>query len=1007
MGKKSFNIFIVIAVFLFAYYFFSPVKSNKKFAVINRESNEDETGYPREAAEWYYKQRAFPLGYIPSDWRVKAFDHIKTFNSSRFLKKSAQALSWTELGPGNIGGRIRTIAVDPNDSGIVYIGSVSGGIWKTTNAGVNWFPLDDHMGNLAVCSMVIDPRNPKIIYAGTGEGFNNYDYIRGDGIFKTTDAGNTWSQLSSTNNSDFYFVNRLAYDSTTNSIYAATRTGLFKSNDGGNSFNQVINSNSTGGGTCLDVIVNYTNPSTIFATFGLFVQSEIWRSGDGGNSFQINYQKTGTGRIEIAGSQSDPKVAYASFMNPSDYSISYMAVTTDGGNTWNSIGKIPGPSTDGNSTYAGTQGWYNNALAVDPDNSSILYAAGIDMWKSTDMGNSWKRITYAYSYNDPNPYVHPDIHTIVFAPSNHNIMYTGNDGGIYYSQSRGNGWNVSNNNLFITQFYYGAVAASGSIYYGGTQDNYTLKSTGSLNWSPVLGGDGGGVEVDYNNPNNVYAEQPFFTFFKSVDGIKFSYAQNGIPLKSDNSTSDRALFITPFTMDPNNPQILAAGTYRVWRTTDGASNWTAISGDLTGGSNNDKISAVTIAKGNSNVIYVGCTNGKVWVTSDAGKSWIERDQGIDSAWCTRITTGLSDHATAFVTFSGFLQNHKVYETTNYGQTWTNISGDLPNIPVNCLVINHYVNDNYYIGTDLGVFSTTNGGVNWIQDNNGFANVATLDLNYRPYDNTLFAFTHGRGAFAANLPIGNGPILLSYDNGTPDGGYAWGYAGWSSANKITPPVKGAQLMKMSIYFTGVQSGSPIYTPIVMRSNSGAPGADYVTLPSKTISNYPGWDETDLSSYNIFVDGDFFVGLKFDGTNQPMFGYSKAGNGRAWNYTGVSWASWASQTYLMRAVIQNTTTSIEMSSRVPNAFKLYQNYPNPFNPSTTIKYELPKSSAVKLIVYDIAGNEIAELVNNFQQAGTYSVIWNGKNNSGEDVASGVYLYSFEIENFRQVNKMIKLK
>ncbi|MCL5029845.1 MAG: T9SS type A sorting domain-containing protein [Bacteroidetes bacterium] len=1014
MLKRIIYVIITLASLLFSYFLFQQKKqdkTNSKSLVLNQRSEENETGYPREAAEWYYEQRAFPLGHIPADWIEKAFTHITKFNKPDYLKKSLTSLAWNELGPGNIGGRVRAIVVDPNDSSIVYAGSVSGGIWKTTNAGINWFPLDDHMLNLTVCSIVMDPNNSNIIYAGTGEGFNNYDYLRGNGIFKTTDAGKTWNQLSSTNTPDFYFVNRLAFDRTTNSIYAATRTGLFKSTDGGNSFSQVINSSSANGGTCLDVIINYTNPTTIFASFGLFIQSQIWRSTDGGNNFQFDYSytKTPTGRIELAGSQSDPKVAYASFMDANSYGIAVMAVTTDAGNTWNTF-QPPGPSTDKNSTYAGKQGWYDNALAVDPDNSSIVYAAGIDMWKSTNKGNSWVRITNAYNFNDPASYVHPDFHTIVFAPSNHDIMYTGNDGGVYFSKSRGSYWNPINNNLSITQFYSCAVASSGTAYYGGTQDNYTLKSTGSKSWFQVIGGDGGDVEVDYNNSNNVYAELPDFEFVKSTDACQnFSYAQNGIPINSDHTATDRTLFITPFTMDPNNPQIIAAGTYRVWRTTDGALSWNAISGDLTGdgaGSTGAKISAVTAANGNSNVIYAGCSNGKVWVTTDAGITWNERDQGIDSAWCTKITTGLSDPSIAYVTFSGFLPNHKVYKTTDYGQTWNNISGDLPNIPVNCLIINPYANDNLFIGTDLGVFSTINGGLNWIQDNNGFANVATLDLDYRPFDNTMFAATHGRGLFSTNLPIGSGQVLLSYDSGTPAGGYAWTVAGMASANKITPPVKGVKIIKMSIYFTGVQSGNAVYLPIILKSANGQPGNDYITLPSKTISTIPGWDETDLSSYNLIANDEFFVGIKFDGVNQPMFGYSKSGNGRAWNFNGSNWASWG-QTYFMRAVVQNVTSSIEISTQIPKTFKLYQNYPNPFNPSTTIKYELPKPDEVKLIIYDISGKKVTTLANNFQSAGTYSVTWNGKNDFGKDVSSGVYFYSFETSNFSQVNKMLKLK
>jgi len=857
--------------FLAAFLFF--IKSSntncfpKKEKLIQEKENEKlETGYALDAAKWYYKQRAYPLGSIPSNWREEAYKHIAMYNQPKLLEKTSNNtnLSWKQLGPGNIGGRVRAIVVSPNDPYTAYIGSVSGGVWKTTNGGASWNSLGNGMSNLAVCSLVIDPKNSDIIYAGTGEGYTNFDAIQGAGIFKSTDAGATWTQLSATTDSNFYFVNRLAIDSVTENIYAATRYGLFMSTDGGNTFTQKVSFAQLGNtGTCLDVVISYTTPTTIYATFGEFVQSQIWRSIDGGSTFHFNYKTNGTGRIELAASPSNPQVVYASFMNMYSYEIFYIKETTNGGNTWIDD-NVPDSSSEGTLTYTANQGWYNNALTVDPDSATYIYAAGIDIWKSTDEGKIWVQKANAYDPTSTLPNVHADIHTLVFAPSNHNIIYLGCDGGVYVSNTRGNTWNAVNNNLFITQFYSGAVTPTGSTYYGGTQDNYTLKSNGTSNWYQILPGDGGVVNVDYNNTNNVYGEFPYFTFVKSTDGgNSFNYAMDGIPQTNPYQVSDRTSFITPVVMDPNNPNILVAGTFQVYMTTDGATSWYGITLDLTGdgpGDYGNIITALTIAKGNSNVIYAACSNGKVWVTRDASDGinsvWQEVDKTLPNAWCTHLATEQDNPGIIYATFSGYLSGEKIYKSTNFGQSWTNISGDLPNIPVNCLIINPNDYKNLYIGTDLGIFSTTNSGINWVEDNNGMANVPVSDMDYRASDNTVFAATHGRGMFSAILP-------------------------------------------------------------------GATGV-----------------------------------LAADGT-------------------------------------------------IPNSFELSQNYPNPFNPSTTIQYRLPESGNVKLTVYDINGKEIATLLNGFMEEGTHNIIWGGRNNAGQQAASGIYFYTLNAGNFKQTKKMILLK
>lgn len=813
-------------------------------------------GMPDKAMQWYFEQRAYPQGFIPVDWRDKALQEIQQKNQ---LNKGTAVLSWTQLGPGNIGGRVRAIVVHPTDPDIVYLGSVSGGVWKTTNGGTNWFPLKDNMENLAVCSIVMDPTNSNVLYAGTGEGFFNFDALRGEGIFKTTDAGTTWNRLGSTNNSNFYYVNKLVIDQSTNIIYAGTRKGLYKSTNGGTSFTGILV--GTGGADvhCMDIEIAYTSPSTIYTSFGLFNDAVIYRSNDGGTTFTSNLGQSGHGRIEIATSVSNPLTAIASFCDLSTSGVSVMAYTSDGGGSWFTM-TVPGPTFSGATNYAGTQAWYDNIIYIDPNNSSIYYAGGLDFWKSTNAGSNWTQKTNWYSQGGAPQFVHADQHAIAFAPSNTNIMYLGTDGGIFKSTNKGENWTAINNNLFITQFYYGAVNPTGTTYYGGTQDNGTLKSTGSANWTTVMGGDGGATEVDFSNTNNLYMEYVNLAFFKSTNGgATYSKSMSGIPVGPDfwDGTTDRTLFISPFSIDPNNSNTIVAGTYRVWRTTNSAGNWTAISGDLTGdgtGSSGDKISTVIVAKGNSNVIYAGCTDGRVQVTTDAGSNWNLRNSGLPVAYCTRIATDPNNPSIAYATYSGFSSGSKVFKTTNFGMNWTNITSNLPNIPVNCIVVNPASANNIFIGTDLGVFSTVDGGSSWVQDNSGLANVAVADLDYRSSDNKLFAATHGRGMFSTTV---------------------------------------------------------------------------------------------------------------------------------------------------------VTSVKEIAGTFPEKFELSQNYPNPFNPSTSFKYSLPEAGNVTVMIYDLNGKRVTELVNNYQNAGTYEVAWNGKNDTGVQVSSGTYIYRIDAGDYSQVKKMVLMK
>ncbi|HLF15656.1 MAG TPA: T9SS type A sorting domain-containing protein, partial [Bacteroidota bacterium] len=736
---------------------------------------EMEAGYPYQAMEWQYRLRAHPAGKIPADWRETALSQMTAMKGSASAR-TLSALSWLPLGPDDVGGRIRSIAIDPTNTDIIYCGSVSGGVWKSTDAGANWLPTNDMAANLVIGAIAIDPNNSNIIYAGTGEGYFNIDALRGAGTLKSTDGGATWALTTtfSASPSGFpYYINDI-YIRPDNSLllFAATNSGLYRSTNAGTSWLYVTK--TTGTRRATQIAADEFNPGTFYVAYGNFSTDGIYKTTDGGASFAKlagGFPTNGFYRISMAISKGDPSVLYAVLTDSATYGTHSVQKTTDGGATWTAVTTPSGGLLGG--THLGNQGWYNNVAAVHPTDFNRVYVGGINTFRSTDGGSSWPQMTHGYPSGLP--FMHVDQHAIAFDPNNPSIMYFGNDGGMYKSTDGGNSFTEINNGLAVTQFYSGAAHPSSEIYYGGTQDNGTLKTAAAPAWTESLSGDGGATAVDFVTPATVYTEYVYLNFQKSTNsGLSWLRSMTGIPtsggLQSD-GTSDRCAFIAPFTMDPTNPQVLVAGTYLVYRTTNGASGWTAISTDLTGdpggangvGDPQSVVSAIAIAKSAPATIYAGTTGyfnpvtmistpSSVQVTTNTGSTWTNTTKSpLPDRAVTSIAIDPANASRAYIGFSGYNTNTPttpghLFRTTNRGTTWTNVSGNLPDVPVNAVALDTAHADTHIIvGTDLGVFETANGGTSWTEENSGMAKVAVFDLDLRN-DGVLVAATHGRGMF---------------------------------------------------------------------------------------------------------------------------------------------------------------------------------------------------------------------------------------------------------------------
>jgi len=899
---------------------------------------------PDQAAAWFYNQRAKPNG-IPADALFKAKEYVKNKMPQNAQLFTKNILGWQSLGPGNIGGRVRTIVVHPTNQKIIYTAGVAGGIWKTNDGGNSWTPLDDFMANLAVCTMVMDPNNSEILYAGTGEGFFNIDAVPGAGIFKTTNGGLTWIQLPTTANNNFNYVNKLAYHPfSSDTLLAATRSGLWRTIDGGANWSQVESGAANKGVRALDVLFNPVNPAIAIAAFGsVFSNDGIYRSVNGGETWNKITSNLPTihGRISLAISPSFPQVVYASIANVTDNSLLGLYKSKDGGVNWELINdaSVVDYLSYGNNGSSG-QGWYDHIIKVHPTDTNTVFAGGIDLYKSTNGGISFSEISHWYGGYGL-PYVHADQHEIIFMPNAPDTIWVGNDGGIFKTTDGGTNWDAFNNNLEITQFYSGAAVPNADIVYGGTQDNGTLKLTGfGPNWNEIYGGDGGFTAVNYQNHNIIYTEYTNLEIMKSTSsGAPFTWftATNGI---GETERRNRALFIAPFIMDPNNPDVLYAGTHRLYRTSDGAANWTPISDDLTNG---ESISAIAASKSSNQAIYTGSSDGKVFRSFNSGTNWVDISSGLPAnRWVTRIAVNPDNHLKVYVSYSGYNTGEHIFRSEDGGDNWTNISNNLPDIPVNTIVVNLLNTNILYVGTDLGVYESTNDGASWSSANTGLANVVVQELFLKQHDQidyNLVAATHGRGMFITTSVVV--PVELSL------------FTADIQENKVVLNWRTESELNSSHFEIERRSAAGEFQTLATIKSAGT-----TTVPQ----NYNYTDNT------ILIEDALFYRLKQVDTGGKVH-YSNE-------------------------------LKVEVEVQLPN-YILWPNYPNPFSARTIICYQIPRMERVTIKIYDILGREVKTLFDQYQQSGIYHIPFNAN-----ALRSGIYFYRVKAGSFSKTRKLILL-
>ena len=636
---------------------------------------------------------------------------------------------WFSIGPRNINGRIKCLAVHPTDDNTVYAGAASGGVWRTTDAGQTWRPLWDTQESLAIGSIAIALSDTDTIYAGTGEGviagtYGSGHNFPGAGVYVSTDAGVNWTQRRRTINRRITRVLVSQIDATR--VYVAGQSGFELSTDAG------VTWTTLRAGQISDAAIDPNDPDTLY----ICVQNDrIYKTTDGGTTWTpLNAGPTGGGANWLRIAVGDNGASGSNFLVVK--SVGTVSKSTDGGTTWTTIAGSHG---------SGWTGWCD-LIAVAPDDENVFIAGGVWLDRTTNGGTTWVAPAG----------LHADQQSVVFSPSSPNIVYASNDGGVYRSTDKGATWKMINHGLVVTQFYdVGSWSDISTVLGGGTQDVGTNMTTGGLTWRNINGGDGGYMVIHPTDPRTMYAEFQGTVIRKSADGGNSWLTTTGLTGGSP--------WTGVITMDPANPLKLFAGTQSVFRTLDGClSGWTVSSQSF--GFN---VSSIAISVSNTNRVYAG--TGDTYSRTGQGRIFRSNDGGATLPWADMTTATLpstrpvmdiavdsSDHDRVFVAYGGTNAgptSNSIFVSTNGGTTWTDISTGLPIVSVNAIALDPNDDNTVYVGTDVGVYRTTDLGVSWQVFDNGIPNVVISDLHIDPEDNALYASTFGRGMYKLNIAPG--------------------------------------------------------------------------------------------------------------------------------------------------------------------------------------------------------------------------------------------------------------
>lgn len=854
---------------------------NSYFA--NRKRTKGDGWKPYKRWEHYMKQRVSSDGTFPAANEVmEAYNAFMTQYGASGPKSTMG--NWQELGPvtmpGNLTGqpnglgRLNGIAFHPTNANIFYVAAPSGGVWKTTNGGTSWTPLTDTLPTLGASCLIVHPTSPNTIFLGSGD--RDAGDAPGLGVLKSTDGGASWTFANSGMGNET--VGDLLMHPTNSSILiAATTDGIYRTTNGGTSWTKTSpNSNDF-----KDLEFKPGDPNTVYAVGSGF----FYKSTNNGVSWtSITSGLPNTGRYVIGVSANNANYVYVVSGGSNGLIGCYRS--TNSGTSFSTRSTSPnilGYSETGNDTRS--QAWYDLAIAVNPTNANEIYVGGINIWKSINGGTSWT-LNAHWVGGGFTPEVHADIHALNYNPLN-SRLYCCNDGGLYYTANSGTSWPEISSGLAIAQVYkLGQSATQKSLIINGYQDNGTAYVSNGT-WNTVIGGDGMECIVDPTNNGYMYGalyygnitrKSPSSFYFEDIAGDQI----NGI--------NEEGGWVTPYILHVTNSNTMFAGYKNLWRSTNvKATNstsvtWTKISTSL-GGSNSYNITVLEQSEANSSILYLAREDDKLFRSDNINSTtptYTNLSSGLPAAYTpSDIEAHPTNQNIVYMTFY-----KDVYKSTNKGASWTNISGNLPNISMNCLVFDTTSTiEAIYVGTDAGVYYKDNTMTNWIPFMSGMpaaAEITELEIYYNsnPLISSIVASTYGRGLWQSDLyAAGNATPICDF-----------GAAGeiictgdtiqFSDSTLFTPTSWQWTFSPSTVNFVGGTSASS-QNPLVKFSTAG-----YYTVKLKA-TNANGSDSITKTDY-IKVGGfltPFIEDFETTSTTLSKWGISNPDNDITWSLATV--------------------------------------------------------------------------------------------------------------------------